>query len=100
VGLGATHPATIETLPATSHKPNAETLTGREVLAHRRMAFHPRMYGLHRAAVAVVAALISYIDVGLLMGRTRGGDRDRLVPLHRRVTTLDGCSNSSAAPHV
>jgi hypothetical protein len=98
VGLGATHPTTIETLTATSHGYDAETLTGREVLLHRRTTFHPRMCGLHRGAAAVAAALIGYIYMGLLPGRTRGGDdRGRLVPLYGRTTMLEGYSNSSAA---
>jgi hypothetical protein len=33
--------------------------------------------------------------------RTReGGDRDQLLNLHRRMTMLDDCSNSSTALHV
>jgi hypothetical protein len=51
--------------------------------------FLPRTCGFCRDVATVAAALISYVDVGLLLGRTRGGcDRDRLLPLHRCVTTL------------
>jgi hypothetical protein len=44
----------------------------------------------------VVVMLIGYDNMWLLSQRPRGGDdHDRLLPLHRRVTTLDCCSNSS-----
>jgi hypothetical protein len=72
----------IESLAATSHGSNVETLAGHKVLAHQRTAFHPHMCGLHRAAAAIVAVLISYIGARLLLGQARGVDRDRLLPLH------------------
>jgi hypothetical protein len=65
VRLGATHSATIETLAATCHGLDVETLVGREVVAHRRTTFNPRMCGLCRGVAAVATVLIGY-DVGLL----------------------------------
>jgi hypothetical protein len=59
VGLGATYPIVIETLAVTSHGPNVDTLAGREVLAHRRMSFHP--CGLYKCVIIVAAMLISYV---------------------------------------
>jgi hypothetical protein len=98
VGLGVTYPAMIETLVATCHRHDTETLARCEVLAHLHMVFHPSICGLHRDVATVTAALIGCIDAGLLPGRTRGGgDRDRLLPLNRRMIMLDGCSNSSTA---
>jgi hypothetical protein len=41
----------------------AAALAERAVLAHRRLAFHPRMCGLRRGA-ATTAALIGYWDQG------------------------------------
>jgi hypothetical protein len=57
---------------------------------------------LRGGAAIVTATLIGYGNFGLLLRRPREGyDRDRLLPLHRRVTTLDRYSNSSsAAQHV
>jgi hypothetical protein len=52
----------IETLAVTSHGPNADTLAGREVLAHRRMRFHPCR--LHRCVIVVAAMLIGYVKAG------------------------------------
>jgi hypothetical protein len=78
------------TLATTSSRPNPKTLAAREVLAHPRAMFHPCMCGLCGGAAAVAAALIGYDDVGLMPRRPRGGDdRDRLLPVHRCVTTLD-----------
>jgi hypothetical protein len=61
-----------------------------EVLAHLRMTFHPRTYGLCGGAAAIAVALIGYGGMRLLLRRGRGGgDCDRLFPLHRRTFTLD-----------
>jgi hypothetical protein len=62
-----THPVTIDTLAATSHGLDVETISRREVVAQRCTAFHLCMYRLRRDAVAVAATLIGY-DVGLLPG--------------------------------
>jgi hypothetical protein len=79
-----------------------ENLAGREVLAHRCTTFHPRTYSLHRGTTAVVVTLINYDDERLLLGRTQGGrgNRDRLLHIYRRATTLDDCSNFSIALRV
>ena len=97
---GAIHHHAI-TLAATSSQPSTETLAARKVLAHRRTAFVPRTCGLRGGAAAVAVVLIGYGGERLLLGQG-GGDlfvgRDRLLPLHRRATTLDRfCSNASSA---
>jgi hypothetical protein len=83
----------MKTLSATSSRPDPETLAAHEVLAHPCTVFYPCICGLHEGAVAVTAALIDYDNMGLLPQRPRrGDDRDRLLPLHRRATTLSRCS--------
>jgi hypothetical protein len=68
------------------------------VLVHPRVAFHPCTCRLREDVVVVTAALIGYDDVKVVVGTIQGGDDcDRLLPLHRRVTTLDRYSNSSSA---
>jgi hypothetical protein len=48
----------------------------------------------------IAAALIGYGGARSLLGRGRGGG-NRLISLHRHVTMLDRCSNSSStAMHV
>jgi hypothetical protein len=80
----------VKTLAATSCRPNPETPATCEVLAHPRAAFHPYTCGLRGVAATVAAALISYDDVRLLSRRPQGRDnRDRLLPVYWRVTTLD-----------
>jgi hypothetical protein len=59
------HPMT--TLAATSSEPNSETLATREVLSHPYTVFHTCTYGLCGGVAAVVVALISYDDMGLLL---------------------------------
>jgi hypothetical protein len=68
VGLEVAYPAMIETLSATSHGPDIETLARHEVLAYQCTTFHPCMCGLRRGTAAVATVLIGYIDVGLLPG--------------------------------
>jgi hypothetical protein len=58
----------IEIQAATAHEPNVETLAGHEVLAHRRMTFHPRTCGLRRCIDVVAATLIGYVDVRVAVG--------------------------------
>jgi hypothetical protein len=53
VGLGATYPAMIGTLAATSHGPNTKNLAEREVLVHRRTTFRLCTCGLHRCTITV-----------------------------------------------
>jgi hypothetical protein len=46
----------------------------------------------------VAVVLIGYGGARSLLGRGCGfGERDQLLPLHRRTTTLDRCSDTSSA---
>jgi hypothetical protein len=65
-----TDPTTIETLAATYHGLDVETLTERKVLVHQRTMFYPRTCGFRRGT----AALIGYVDMRLMSGQIRGGD--------------------------
>jgi hypothetical protein len=96
-GVGANTRHHVKTLVATSSPPNLEILAVREVLAHPRAVFYPCTCGLRGDVAAVAIALIGYDDVGLLPRRPRGGDDCcQLLPLRRRTTTLNRCSNSSS----
>jgi hypothetical protein len=101
VGLGAQYTPTchhVTTLDATSSRLNPETLATCEVLAHLHMTFHSCTCGLCRDTAAIAATLIKYSGARSLLGQGRGGgDRGRLVPLHRRTTTLDHYFDSSSA---
>jgi hypothetical protein len=87
-----------ETLAAAASQSNSECLAAPLVLAHSHAAFYPCTYGLRGGAVAVATALIGY-DNKKVAAKTStiGGNHDRLLPLHQRVTTLDRYSNSSSA---
>jgi hypothetical protein len=88
----------VTTLAAISSRPKSEILTAREVLEHSCTAFHPNTCGLRVGAATVAAALIGYGGTRSLLGQRRGrGDRYQLLPLHRHVTTLDHCFDSSSA---
>jgi hypothetical protein len=65
-----TDPTTIETLAATYHGLDVETLTERKVLVHQRTMFYPCTCGFRRGT----AALIGYVDMRLMSGQIRGGD--------------------------
>jgi hypothetical protein len=88
--MGATKHVSRATSLAVATPPlSAAALAVCAVLAHRRPAFHPRTCGL-RGGAAVTAALIGCWDQGR---GARFMGRDRLLPLHRRLT-------SSAVLHV
>jgi hypothetical protein len=88
-----------ETLAAAS-RPNSKTIAAHVVLAHPRAVFHPCTCGLRESTAAAATALIGCDDVEVATGTTKIGedDRDRLLPLHRRATTLNRYSNSSLLP--
>jgi hypothetical protein len=85
----------VKTLATISSQPNPETLVAHEVLAHSCTMFHPSKCGLCGGAATVVSVLIGYSGARSLQGRGHGGG-DRLLPLHRRTSILDCCSNSSS----
>jgi hypothetical protein len=74
----------VTTLAATSSRPNPKTPAAHEVLAHPCAVFHPYTCGLYGGAITVAAVLIGYGGVRSLLGRGHGGgNRNRLLPLHR-----------------
>jgi hypothetical protein len=88
----------LETLAVAASLLSLEALAVHVVLAHPRAVFHPCTCGFRGGAVAVAATLIGYDDRGVAAGTTtRRSNRDRLLPLHRRVTMLDRYSNSTSA---
>jgi hypothetical protein len=85
-----------ETLAIAASWPNSKSLATHVVLAHPRVAFHHCTCGLHGGAATVAAALIGYGYKKVAAGTSSArGDCDRLLPLHRRATTLACYSNSS-----
>jgi hypothetical protein len=85
----------VKTLAATSSQPNPKILATCELAAHPHMVFHLCTCGLRGCATAVAATLISNGGARSLLSRGRGGG-DQLLLLHRHMTTLDRCSNSSS----
>jgi hypothetical protein len=85
-----------ETLAAAS-QPISKALAARLVLAYQHATFHPCTYGLRGGATVAAAALIDYNDRGGCCLETREEETIviDLLPLHRRATMLDRCSNSS-----